>query len=399
MDCLFSYFEKQRQFEKIRDWRQRIEDREAQSARRPPYVFDTMQAVKDCRLALMTDTAHSQSAKHLLRELNGPAEAKLTVAEAWRLHNPDTRPTSLTPNQQAYVKAYDQWRNRQKVGVPVSEVQSQSIGPQGQRQDQSALTVNPPQEGRCSKCGGLMDVDDYLNDQLGVRNGIVWRCVNCGRREDQRIPMPKVPHIQRPCYSHRDDEIVRGLSNGIKHFMEMAKAKKLELKETLKATEKKQVRKQQLVLRALGTVLQTIQRRYSPASADAVMDADPANPIPALYATYELLMLRAEQRGLGSDDYIKNWFNARKRIGDTAALSSARRGLQKLVAAPYSEIDEMDLDLEIIKMGPLPSRTIAKKLAERGLLHNGKPLSHVSVNERRKLLQKQLPWFRPNRNR
>jgi hypothetical protein len=126
------------------------------------------------------------------------------------------------------------------------------------------------------------------------------------------------------------------------------------------------------------------------------MDAQPENPITSLYSTYELLMLRAEKHALESDAYVRRWLRLRERTGDKAALSRARRGLQKGALAPYRELTELEIDLEIIRMTPLPSRRIAKKLAERGLLHKGKPLSHVSVHKRRKKLQKQLPWFRPS---
>jgi chorismate mutase len=255
-----------------------------------------------------------------------------------------------------------------------------------------SFTVNPPQDGKCSKCRGLMDITDEINELDFHR--LVWTCINCGKTEYQKIFSPRAVALQRPDSSLQDNETLRSLSDAIRHFREVAKAKEAELKGTLKTEERKRLRKQQLVLLAMVRVLQTIQGLYNPAFADAVMDAHPENPITPLYLTYELLMLRGEKHGLRSDEYIQAWFYSRKKTGDKAALSRARRGLQKDVLAPYREPSEMNLDLEIINMGPLPSRTIAKKLAERGFFHNGKPLSYVSVNERRKKLQKQLPWFR-----
>ena len=112
---LLRHCQKQGLNEKIRDWWQRIEDKEARSARRPPHIFDTRQAVKDFRHALLVDIDHSESAKALLRELLRPVQPKFNYLEACRLHNPANRPPVLTPEQQAYVDRYDeQERERRK---------------------------------------------------------------------------------------------------------------------------------------------------------------------------------------------------------------------------------------------------------------------------------------------
>ena len=399
IDGLLAHFRQHEHYQAIREWLQRIENKEARLAHRTTKTINVEQAVEDFRRVLLSDTQHSESAKALLRKLNRPAQPKFTAVEAWRLQNPANRPITLTPEQQGYVDRYDQrQRDRAKVDVSISEVRQQNIEPLGQRQGKPALTFNPPLDGKCSRCkDGLMDVVDHLYNELGVRISRVWGCINCSQREYQQIHLPKVSLLQRPDDSRQADETLRGLSSGVRHFMGVAKEKEAELKGNLNAGEKKRVRKQQLVLLAVVDVLQRMRELYDPVFADAIMDAHAENPITPLYSTYELLMLRAEKHGLGSDHYIQDWLYRHKKSGDKAALGRARRGLQKKVSAPYSKLSEMEIDLEIIKLGSLPSRTIAKKLLERGFVHNGKPLSHVSVNERRGKLQKQLPWFRPIR--
>ncbi len=121
IQLLLTHFQQQGQNERIRDWRQQIENKEARATRRAPRTIAVEQAVKDFRHALLRETEHSESAKHLLRELNRPAQPKFTAVEAWRLHNPSNRPASLTPEQQAYLERYDKReQERRKWCVEIS---------------------------------------------------------------------------------------------------------------------------------------------------------------------------------------------------------------------------------------------------------------------------------------
>lgn len=112
IDRLLTHFQQQSQYQAIQEWRQQIEDKEARVANQPPRTINVEHAVQDFRRALLADTAHSESAKQLLRDLNRPAQPKFTAIEAWRLQNPANRPACLTPEQQTYVDRYD--RNEQE---------------------------------------------------------------------------------------------------------------------------------------------------------------------------------------------------------------------------------------------------------------------------------------------
>jgi len=122
IDRLLAHLQQQEQYQAIREWRQRIEDKDAQSAHRLSYIVNVEPAVQDFRHALLEDTEHSESAKSLLRKLNQPVQPKFTAIEAWRLQNPANRPTTLTPEQKDYVDQYDlRQRNRAKWDMPISE--------------------------------------------------------------------------------------------------------------------------------------------------------------------------------------------------------------------------------------------------------------------------------------
>lgn len=101
IDRLLVHFQQQGQQPAIQEWRQRIEEREAPLALRPPKTIDTEQAIQDFRHALLGDTEHSESAEGLLRELNQSAQPKFTAAEAWKaLAHPPKKPS---PELRAYL--------------------------------------------------------------------------------------------------------------------------------------------------------------------------------------------------------------------------------------------------------------------------------------------------------
>lgn len=122
IDRLLAHFQQQDQYQTIREWRQRIENKEARLAHRSTKTINVEQAVQDFRRVLLSDTEHSESSKHLLRKFNQPAQPKFTAVEAWRLQNPANRPATLTPEQQGYVDQYDQLqRDRAKWDMPIPE--------------------------------------------------------------------------------------------------------------------------------------------------------------------------------------------------------------------------------------------------------------------------------------
>lgn len=122
IDRLLIHFQQQGQYKTIQEWRQQIENEDARLAHRVPQLINVDRAVQDFRRFLFSDTAHSESAKHVLRELNRPKHPKFTSVEAWRIQIPSNRPDVLTPEQQAYVQQYDQQqRDRAKWDMPIPE--------------------------------------------------------------------------------------------------------------------------------------------------------------------------------------------------------------------------------------------------------------------------------------
>ncbi|MBS0164741.1 MAG: hypothetical protein JSR29_01535 [Nitrospira sp.] len=114
IDQLLNFFRHQGLSENIRDWRQRIEDKDATSMQRSPSTIDETSAFDDLRDALLTDTRLSESAKQLVRQLNRPINPKFTAIEAWRLQDPAKRPAILSPQEQAYVDRYDRWEKERR---------------------------------------------------------------------------------------------------------------------------------------------------------------------------------------------------------------------------------------------------------------------------------------------
>lgn len=122
IDRLLSHFQQQGQNERIRDWRQRIEDKEARSARRPPRLIKFEEAITAFRAGLLTETQYSESAQNLIRELIRPEHPKITYVELWRAAV--TRPVNPSPEIKSYLAKMDQrQKNQEQWNVELSEEQ------------------------------------------------------------------------------------------------------------------------------------------------------------------------------------------------------------------------------------------------------------------------------------
>jgi hypothetical protein len=109
IDRNLAHFQQHGQDQPIQAWRQRIENKDAQLARRPPNAIDVEQAVKDFRHALLGDAGHSETAKALFRVLLRPVQPKLTYQKLCEAVSPTYAPSTLSTKQQAYV-----WHLEQK---------------------------------------------------------------------------------------------------------------------------------------------------------------------------------------------------------------------------------------------------------------------------------------------
>src|SRR5262249_55931856 len=111
--------------DKIRAWRQLIEDAEAAVTGRQAMGITTEMAFRDFREALELDPlspeiseqdhALSESARALLSDLNRTPRrlSLLTLVDAWRVAaNPPANPT---PEEKAYLDFLDQQENRTKA--------------------------------------------------------------------------------------------------------------------------------------------------------------------------------------------------------------------------------------------------------------------------------------------
>jgi hypothetical protein len=277
----------------------------------------------------------------------------------------------------------------------------------------SSVSADPPRNGRCSKCSGLMEIEQV--EEQRTKSQLIWYCINCGRRCYQEIKKlhlspPGLRKQARPS-SHGillpavQDESSEGFPTVCHHFHQKAAEINRRLLSCTVTPERGAFTMQVLCLSALVTVAEALRVRWIHTTrwCDFVIQQAthrvPQNPDPCfarLLDTYSMLMLRAEKHGLGGDPIVNQWLRGHRDLGQKDYLRRARRGLEKGVKRPYRTPKELERDLEIMRLH-LENKTLRQIeyiLNDKNLHPPEKTLSHVAISDRINALQKELPWFR-----